>query len=99
MLARHAYPELAVAELGHFLDEIGREVARVRSSAAHRVGAFAVGDLAVVAAASGVHGGEAFRPRREVVGRVKARAPISRSRARPRWSLLGRFRRCAVFVR
>ena len=76
LLEYHAYTELAVAEMGRILDEIEREIPGVRVAVAHRVGALAVGDLAVVAAASAVHRGEAFRACREVIDRVKARVPI-----------------------
>lgn len=76
LLEYHAYPELAVAEMGRILDEIEREAPGVRVAVAHRVGSLAVGDLAVVAAASAVHRGEAFRACREVIDRVKARVPI-----------------------
>jgi molybdopterin synthase catalytic subunit len=76
LLEYHAYPELAVAEMGRILAEIEAEIPNVRVAVAHRIGALAVGDLAIVAAASAPHRGEAFRACREVVDRVKARVPI-----------------------
>ena len=76
LLEYHAYPELAVAEMGRILDEIEAEIPGVRVAVAHRVGSLGVGDLAVVAAASAPHRGEAFRACREVIDRVKARVPI-----------------------
>ena len=48
----------------------------VRVFATHRVGSLAVGDVAVVCAASAPHRGEAFRACRELIDRVKARLPI-----------------------
>ena len=76
LLEYHAYPELAVAEMGRILDEIEAEIPHTRVAIAHRTGALEVGDLAVVAAASAPHRAEAFRACRLVIDRVKARVPI-----------------------
>ncbi len=76
LLEYHAYPELALAEMARILDEIEAEIPGTRVAVAHRVGSLAVGDLAVVAAASAPHRSEAFRACREVIDRVKARVPI-----------------------
>jgi molybdopterin synthase catalytic subunit len=76
LLEYHAYPELAVAEMGRILDEIEAAIPGVRLAVAHRTGALAVGDLAVVAAASAPHRGEAFRACRKLIDEVKARVPI-----------------------
>ena len=76
LLEYHAYAELAAAEMGRILDEIEAEIPLTRVAIAHRTGALAVGDLAVVAAASAPHRDEAFRACRLVIDRVKARVPI-----------------------
>jgi molybdopterin synthase catalytic subunit len=76
LLEYHAYPELAVAEMGRILDEIEATIPGVRLAVAHRVGSLAVGELAIVAAASAPHRGEAFRACRLLVDEVKARVPI-----------------------
>ena len=76
LLEYHAYEALALAEMVRILDEIEAEIPGVRAAVAHRTGALAVGDLAVVAAASAPHRGEAFRACRAIIDRVKARVPI-----------------------
>ena len=50
LLEYHAYEALALAEMIRILDEIEAEIPGVRAAVAHRTGALAVGDLAVVAA-------------------------------------------------
>lgn len=76
LLEYHAYPELAVAEMGRIVDQIEAQIPGVRLAVAHRTGALSVGDLAVVAAASAPHRGEAFRACRLLIDEVKARVPI-----------------------
>ena len=48
----------------------------MRLSVLHRTGDLAVGDLAVVCAASAPHRGEAFAACRKLIDRIKARVPI-----------------------
>jgi molybdopterin synthase catalytic subunit len=48
----------------------------VRVCAVHRVGSLAIGDLAVVVAASAPHRAEAFDACRMLIERIKARVPI-----------------------
>ena len=76
LLEYEAYGTMAEAELERILDEIAAEIPGVRVAAAHRIGALAVGDVAVACAASAPHRGEAFRACRELIDRIKARLPI-----------------------
>jgi molybdopterin synthase catalytic subunit len=76
LLEYEAYPSLACAEMGRIVAEVARELPGVRVSVHHRIGALAVGDAAVVCAASAPHREEAFVACRLVIDRVKARVPI-----------------------
>lgn len=76
LLEYHAYVEMAEKELLAIEHEIVEEIPGVRLFAMHRIGALAVGDAAVVCAASAVHRGEAFRAVRFLIDRVKSRLPI-----------------------
>jgi molybdopterin synthase catalytic subunit len=75
-LEYEAYGSMAEAELGRILAEIAAEIPGVRVAATHRVGALAVGEVAVACAASAPHRGEAFHACRELIDRIKARLPI-----------------------
>lgn len=71
-----AYTELALEEMRRILTRIEAEIPGVRLAATHRVGQLAVGDLAVVVAASAPHRAEAFRACREAIDAIKDTAPI-----------------------
>jgi molybdenum cofactor synthesis domain-containing protein len=71
-----AYKPMAVAEMKRIADEIAAQVPGVRLAAAHRVGELAVGELAVVCAASAPHRAEAFDACRRLIDQVKARVPV-----------------------
>ena len=75
-LEYQAYPAMALAEMARVADEIASEIPGVRLAVVHRTGALAVGDVAVVCAASAPHRGEAYRACRALIDRVKARVPI-----------------------
>jgi molybdopterin synthase catalytic subunit len=75
-LEYEAYPAMAIAEMRRIVDELAAEIAGVRLAVLHRTGALAVGDVAVVCAASAPHRGEAYRACRALIDRVKARVPI-----------------------
>ncbi|MGO9835722.1 MAG: molybdenum cofactor biosynthesis protein MoaE [Polyangiaceae bacterium] len=75
-LEYEAYPSMATAEMRRIADEICAEVPGVRLAVVHRTGALAVGDIAVVCAASAPHRAEAFLACRALIDRVKERAPI-----------------------
>jgi len=70
-----AHPEAAPA-----LERVARGVAEavpvLALAAVHRVGSLAVGDLAVVVAASAAHRGEAFTACRRLIDELKAEVPI-----------------------
>jgi molybdopterin synthase catalytic subunit len=75
-LEYEAYASMAVAEMQRIVAEIAAELPEVRLAVVHRTGALAVGDVAVVCAASAPHRGEAYRACRALIDRVKARVPI-----------------------
>lgn len=75
-LEYHAYVSMAEKEMARIADEIAREIPGVRLAALHRIGALAVGDLAVVCAAGAAHRGEAFQACRALIDRIKHRVPI-----------------------
>ena len=71
-----AYASMAKREMEAICDEIEREIDGVRVAVQHRLGTLAVGDAAVVCAASAPHRGEAFRACRALIDRIKERVPI-----------------------
>lgn len=71
-----AHPTLALRELEAVAREVTEEVVGARVAIQHRVGQLAIGDLAVVVAASAPHRAEAFTACREAIERVKQRVPI-----------------------
>lgn len=75
-LEYEAYRSMAVAEMERIADELSKEIPSVRLAVLHRMGTLAVGEVAVVCAASAPHRGEAYRACRALIDRVKARAPI-----------------------
>jgi len=76
LLEYEAYESLANAEMGRIVAELAAELPGTRLAVHHRVGALAVGDAAVVCAASAPHRGEAFAACQALIDRVKARVPI-----------------------
>jgi molybdopterin synthase catalytic subunit len=71
-----AYAELAQKEMARILDELERTHPNTRVAALHRVGELAIGDTAVVVAASAAHREEAFALCRAAIDRIKESAPI-----------------------
>jgi molybdopterin converting factor subunit 1 len=71
-----AYDSMAVAEMARIVDELEAEIPVVRLAAHHRIGALAIGDAAIVCAASSPHRDEAFRAGRLLIDRIKERVPI-----------------------
>lgn len=71
-----AYLSMAKKEMERIAEEIEREIEGARVCAIHRIGELAVGDAAIVCAASAPHRGEAFAACRELIDRIKARVPI-----------------------
>lgn len=75
-LEYEAYVSMAVAEIRRIVSEIENEVEGTRLAVHHRTGELAVGDVAVLCAASAPHRREAFRACRLAIDRVKERVPI-----------------------
>ena len=75
-LEYEAYPSMALAEAERIANELAEEMPSVRLAVLHRIGALAVGEVAVVCAASAPHRSEAFRACRALIDRIKARVPI-----------------------
>jgi molybdopterin synthase catalytic subunit len=75
-LEYQAYEAMALAEMRRIVAEIGAEIADVTLAVAHRTGTLAVGDVAVVCAASATHRVEAQRACRALIDRIKERVPI-----------------------
>jgi molybdopterin synthase catalytic subunit len=75
-LEYEAYASMAEAEISRIVGEIEAEIENVRVAVHHRTGELAVGDVAVLCAASAPHRSEAFRACRLVIDRVKERVPI-----------------------
>jgi molybdopterin synthase catalytic subunit len=70
-----AHPTV-VAALRTVCEEVGSRHAVARLAAVHRVGHLEVGDVAVVAAVSAAHRGEAFDACRDLVDTLKSTVPI-----------------------
>ncbi len=75
-LEYQAYASMAEKELARIAQELERELGDVRLAVLHRVGSLAVGEVAVVCAASTAHRGEAFHACRLFIDRIKAQVPI-----------------------
>ncbi len=76
LLEYQAYAAMAQKELSVIALEIEQELPGTILACLHRVGSLAVGDIAVICAASAPHRGEAFTACRELIDRLKARVPI-----------------------
>jgi molybdopterin synthase catalytic subunit len=70
-----AHPS-AEAELRRVAQAIAEKFRILGVAVTHRVGDLAVGDVAVVAAVSAAHRGEAFEACRELIDQLKASVPI-----------------------
>lgn len=76
LLEYHVYETMAEKEMAAIAAEVSGELEGTRVAALHRVGELAVGDVAVVCAASAPHRAEAFQACRRMIDRIKARVPI-----------------------
>lgn len=83
-----AHTKLALREMERILRELAREQPGVRLHVQHRVGTLAVGDAAVVVAASAAHRAEAFAACRAAIDRVKESVPIWKKEWAPDGSAL-----------
>lgn len=71
-----AHEAMAEKEMARVLDDVEKEMPGVRLCAQHRTGQLAIGDAAVVIAASAPHRAEAFAACRAAIDRIKERVPI-----------------------
>ncbi|HEX4335337.1 MAG TPA: molybdenum cofactor biosynthesis protein MoaE [Polyangiaceae bacterium] len=76
VLEYEAYASMAEKEMARIGAELTEAFPGIRVSALHRIGRLAVGDVAVVCAASAPHRDEAFRACRRLIDDIKARVPI-----------------------
>jgi molybdenum cofactor biosynthesis protein MoaC len=76
VLEYEAYTSMAVKEMERIGTEVEAEIEGTRLAVLHRVGELAVGDTAVICAASAPHRDEAFRACRALIDRIKQRVPI-----------------------
>jgi molybdopterin synthase catalytic subunit len=76
LLEYEAYGGMAEKEMAAIARELEAEFPGVRLACQHRVGKLAIGDVAVVCAASSGHRDAAFTACREFIDRVKERVPI-----------------------
>lgn len=75
-LEYEAYAEMAERELATIVSEAIERHGLCAAAAEHRVGTVALSEASVVIATSAPHRAEAFAGAREIIDRVKARAPI-----------------------
>ena len=75
-LEYEAFAELAVKEGQRIVEEAARQYGINRAACVHRVGALAIGDIAVWVGVSSGHRDEAFKACRYIIDEVKHRVPI-----------------------
>lgn len=75
-LEYEAYPAMALRVMDAIAHAIEQEIPGTRVAIAHRLGTLAIGETAVVIAASAAHRDEAFRACREAIERLKQDVPI-----------------------
>jgi len=75
-LEYEAYGPMAEREMSRISEDLARTHPGAQVLFRHRVGALAVGDVAVVVAASAAHRAEAFAACRAGIEAIKARVPI-----------------------
>ncbi|MBX7195818.1 MAG: molybdenum cofactor biosynthesis protein MoaE, partial [Sandaracinaceae bacterium] len=71
-----AYESMAQKEIARIIDEVEQKVPGARCAVHHRIGLLAVGELAIVCAASTPHRAESFAACRALIEEVKHRVPI-----------------------
>jgi molybdopterin synthase catalytic subunit len=75
-LEYEAYGAMARAEMRRIAEELAEQLPGVRLAAVHRVGSLAIGDLAIVCAASAPHRQQAFEACSQLIDRIKHRVPV-----------------------
>lgn len=83
-----AHSSLALREMERILTELTQQYPGTRVSVRHRIGSLAIGDLAVVVAASAPHRAEAFAVCRAAIDRIKETVPIWKKEWAPDGSAL-----------
>jgi molybdopterin synthase catalytic subunit len=83
-----AHPTLAQSELERVVRALEVEHVGTRICALHRVGSLAIGDIAVIIAASAAHRAEAFAACRAAIDRIKETVPIWKKEWAPNGSAL-----------
>lgn len=83
-----AHETLALREMTRILAELTGQYPQTRISVQHRVGQLAIGDVAVVVAASAPHRAEAFAACRAAIDRIKETVPIWKKEWAPDGSAL-----------
>jgi len=78
-----AYPTLVLSTLAAIIESIERDIAGCRVAIVHRAGELAVGDAAVVIAASAPHRAEAFEACRRAIEDLKRDVPIWKKEISP----------------
>jgi cyclic pyranopterin phosphate synthase len=76
LLEYEAYDAMVLSEMRRIGEELQRAFPGVRLAATHRVGSLAIGDDAIVCAASAAHRGPAFEAGKRLIDEIKARVPI-----------------------
>lgn len=71
-----SYAELAVSEGQAIVDAVAAELEVRRIVCVHRVGALAIGDIAVWVGVAAAHRGAAFEACRRVIDEIKLKVPI-----------------------
>ena len=82
-LEYEAYPKMVLATLAKIIEGIEADIPGSRVAISHRQGVLAVGDLAVVIAASAPHRAEAFEACRRAIEELKADVPIWKKEVSP----------------
>ena len=75
-LEYEAYPSMATREMLRIVGDIEQRLPDTRLAVLHRIGTLAVGDAAIICAASAAHRSEAFAACRLLIDEVKASVPI-----------------------
>lgn len=83
-----AHVTLANREMARILEALMQELPGTRVAAVHRVGQLAIGDTAVIVAASAPHRGEAFEACRKAIDRIKETVPVWKKEWSPDGSAL-----------
>lgn len=79
-----AYRPMAEKEIDRVVEEVRRRHPAVRIALQHRLGLLRVGECSIAIACASPHRAEAFEACRELIDRIKERAPIWKKEMSPR---------------